>query len=162
MKPVVSLKLKKLRGDLGYSTEYVSQQLNQIGFNISPNTLYNYENGVSQPKADMFLSLCKIYNIDNFDIFFDEEPAKKSNNYNLLNAFGKQKADEYIEDLAENPKYTRNNIEPDIMSEKTSLNKSIYSASRTKYPEYREIAAYDVDDTPDTEQRPIIEENSAD
>lgn len=156
-----TLKLK--RKSLGFSADYVVAELKKLGMNInSDKTLFGYENGVSQPKADMFLSLCKIYNIDNFDIFFDEEPAKKSNNYNLLNAFGKQKADEYIEDLAENPKYTRNNIEPDIISEKTSLNKSIYSASRTKYPEYREIAAYDVDDTPDTEQRPIIEENSAD
>ena len=92
LKPAISLKLKKLRNDLGYSTEYVSQQLNNSGFNISPNTLYNYENGVSQPKADMFISLCKIYNVEDFDIFFDDESSneKKSINNNeqkLLNAY---------------------------------------------------------------------------
>ena len=92
LKPAISLKLKKLRNDLGYSTEYVSQQLNNSGFNISPNTLYNYENGVSQPKADMFISLCKIYNVEDFNIFFDAESSneKKSINHTeqkLLNAY---------------------------------------------------------------------------
>lgn len=110
LKVTIASKLKKLRSDLGYSTEYVSLQLKKLGFNISPNTLYNYENGVSQPKADMFLSLCKIYNIDNFNVFFDEEPAKKNNKYNSLNILGKQKADEYINDLSENPKYTNANV----------------------------------------------------
>ncbi len=154
MKPIVSLELKKLRSSLGYSTEYVSQQLNKLGFNISPNTLYNYENGVSQPKADMFLSLCKIYHVDNFDIFFDKETTKRINDYNLLNEFGKQKADEYIEDLAENPKYTQSNntVKQGIISEVKRNTKDFTG----------EIAAYDVDDTPMDDWQPPISETTAD
>lgn len=111
--------LKLKRKELGFSADYVVSELKKSGMNInSVKTLFGYENGVSQPNADMFLSLCKIYHVDNFDIFFDKETTKRINDYNLLNEFGKQKADEYIEDLAENPKYTRNNnIEQDIISE---------------------------------------------
>lgn len=103
--------LKAQRKLLGFSADYVVTELKKLGMNInSDKTLFGYENGVSQPKADMFLSLCKIYNIDNFDIFFDETLTSKNNNrYDSLNKLGKQKADEYIADLAENPKYTQDN-----------------------------------------------------
>lgn len=109
MKKIIAQKLKKLRNDLNYSTEYVSTELNKLGFSISPNTLYNYENGISQPKADMFLNLCKIYNINSLDIFFNDiNIEKKHNSYDDLNDIGKQKADEYIEDLKANQKYIQN------------------------------------------------------
>lgn len=117
LKEVINLKekiahiLKYKRKSLGLSTDYVVSELKKMGMNINSNkTLFGYENGVSQPKADMFLSLCKIYHIDNFNVFFDEEPAKKNNKYNSLNILGKQKADEYINDLSENPKYTNADI----------------------------------------------------
>ena len=106
MKKIIAQKLKKLRNDLNYSTEYVSTELNKLGFSISPNTLYNYENGISQPKADMFLNLCKIYNVNSLDIFFNDINIEKNHNsYDDLNDIGKQKADEYIEDLKANQKY---------------------------------------------------------
>ena len=116
MKKIIALKLKELRNNLNYSTEYVSNALREMGFSISPNTLYNYENGVSQPKADMFLCLCKIYKVTSFDMFFD---TNTRNSYNKLNALGKAKADEYIEDLAENKKYTgaQPGISDDIIKE---------------------------------------------
>lgn len=108
MKKLIALKLKTLRNELNYSTEYVSKELKQMGFAISPNTLYNYENGISQPKADMFLSLCKIYKVNSFDIFFNENLSEvQSMLFNGLNAIGEQKAREYIEDLKANPKYTQ-------------------------------------------------------
>ena len=109
MKKIIAQKLKKIRNDLNYSTEYVSTELNKLGFSISPNTLYNYENGISQPKADMFLNLCKIYNVNSLDIFFNDiNIEKKHNSYDDLNDIGKQKADEYIEDLKANQKYIQN------------------------------------------------------
>lgn len=109
MKKKVANKLKELRNESNYSTEYVSKKLKEMGFSISPNTLYNYENGISQPKADMFLHLCRIYNVNSFDIFFDDISGRTSNAvYAGLNDIGKQKADEYIEDLKANPKYTQN------------------------------------------------------
>lgn len=127
MKNKIAHTLKHTRKSLGFSADYVVTELKKLGMNInSDKTLFGYENGVSQPKADMFLSLCKIYKIDNFDIFFDEEAAKKNNSYDLLNSLGKQKADEYIDVLAENPKYTLdidtqyNTIEQDVISEITS------------------------------------------
>lgn len=79
MKEKIAEKLKELRGDLDYSTEYVADLLKKWNFSIKPNTIYNYENGVSQPKADMFLCLCRIYNISSFDIFFDDKPQVGTN-----------------------------------------------------------------------------------
>lgn len=107
LKTKVAAILKKTRAELKYAAEYVTCQLREYGFNISPITLRGYENGVSQPKADMFLCLCKIYGLQSFDIFFDDVNDNNfSSLYNKLNALGQQKALDYVNDLSENTKYT--------------------------------------------------------
>lgn len=79
MKKKISHVLKSARKTLGLSADYVVNELNRLGMKItSPKTLFGYENGVSQPKADMFLCLCKIYGITSFDIFFDEETVNQN------------------------------------------------------------------------------------
>lgn len=119
MKKQIADTLKKLRKTLGYSPEMVIDKLAENGFDISVKTLYGYESGSRQPKADMFLQICKIYGVSSFDIFFNETPKKHNNNYDNLNKFGKQKADEYINDLSENEKYTKKqkSVSDDIVEE---------------------------------------------
>lgn len=77
MKINIAIHLKRLRKSLGYSTAYVANELSKYGIDLAPNTLYNYENGVSQPNADMFLYLCEIYGVDDFNIFFGEPKTNK-------------------------------------------------------------------------------------
>lgn len=119
MKELIASKLKSLRNAKGYSAEYVVTELQKLGTKLSTVTLYGYENGVSQPKADTFLQICKIYGVSSFDIFFDESPCSVHNNYDNLNELGKQKADEYIDVLSENKKYTEKNksVSDDIIEE---------------------------------------------
>lgn len=115
----IAKKLKELRNSKGYSTKQVAEELKKYNISLSHNTIYGYENGYSIPNADLFVFLCKIYGVKDFSIFFDDETANEQKSpYDRLNASGKQKADEYINDLTENPKYTaENNIADDIMNE---------------------------------------------
>ena len=91
--------------------------------------------GKNQPNADIFLCLCKIYNITSFDMFFDEVNTEYTNkSYGELNDIGKQKADEYIEDLKANPKYTQKeskSIENTISDFDTAIPVSINTKVKT-------------------------------
>lgn len=108
MKEKIACILKECRKKNKFSVDYVANELKSQGFEIAPKTLYGYETGKNQPNADIFLCLCKIYNITSFDMFFDEVNTEYTNkSYRELNDIGKQKADEYIEDLKANPKYTQ-------------------------------------------------------
>lgn len=69
MDPIVTKKdvanlLKDARSRCRKSVEEVATDLKSYGYEIVPKSLYNYENGVSQPPVAMFLVLCKIYGID--------------------------------------------------------------------------------------------------
>lgn len=121
MKKNIAKTLKRLRNESGYSVEQVSELLKKEGLKISPNTIYNYENEVSQPKADMLVLLCKIYKVTDFDIFLDAEhknmPTLSTQStstdeqqlltkYRRLNDRGREKVTEYVDDLLDNEKYT--------------------------------------------------------
>ena len=111
MKEYIAAVLKSLRNSKGFSADYVVNELKKLGNSISTVTLYGYENGVSQPKADTFLQICKIYDIKDFNIFFENnlQTVVKRNHYDELNETGKMKADDYIEDLYGNPRYNQDN-----------------------------------------------------
>ena len=76
-----------------------------------------------------------IYNITSFDMFFDEVNTEYTNkSYGELNDIGKQKADEYIEDLKANPKYTQKeskSIENTISDFDTAIPVSINTKVKT-------------------------------
>ena len=111
MKEKIACILKECRKKNKFSVDYVVNELKSKGFDIAQKTLYGYETGRNQPNADIFLCLCKIYKITSFDMFFDEVNTNyKSKSYEELNDIGKQKADEYIEDLKANPKYTQEKV----------------------------------------------------
>lgn len=68
----IAKKLKELRKNKGYSMNYVSETLKEeFEIELSPKTLYGYENGVSQPNADTFVCLCKIYQVSDFNFFVE-------------------------------------------------------------------------------------------
>lgn len=152
-------RLIKLREKKGLNQRQLAEILN-----ITPTRLNYWEKDKREPDFFMFSKIVQILDADANELL----GLNQINNFHV-SAIEKKLLNAYREHTEMQPAINKmldidydDSIEKDITSEKTSLNKSIYSASRTKYPEYREIAAYDVDDTPDTEQRPIIEENSAD
>lgn len=110
MKLKIARILKEYRKNNNLSVDCVVAELNKHNISISSKTVYGYENGYSQPNADMFVALCKIYGISSLDIFFDDSEQTATDEaitkYNALNSSGKRKAAEYITDLSENKKYT--------------------------------------------------------
>ncbi len=56
--------LKDARAQCRMSVEEVAAALKSYGYEIVPKSMYNYENGVSQPPVSMFLALCRIYGIE--------------------------------------------------------------------------------------------------
>ena len=108
----ISEVLKKIRKASGVTVaEAVKILERDYSIKISAKTLYGYESGLSMPNADVFVALCKIYDCDN-PLFISEHQSLRPDesnllsNYNLLNVSGKDKAQEYVEDLSDNPKYT--------------------------------------------------------
>ena len=79
MKEKIACILKECRKKNKFSVDYVANELKSQGFEIAPKTLYGYETGKNQPNADIFLCLCKIYNITSFDMFFDEVNTEYTN-----------------------------------------------------------------------------------
>lgn len=125
-------RFRAAREKMGLSQQKLADKLN-----VTDGTISNYEKGVAYPRWDTINKVCDILSVDpnylfwddisehlkiklsNKNIVCDSERGFLTNSYNLLNELGKRKADEYIEDLAENPKYTQNNnsVEQDIISE---------------------------------------------
>ena len=86
--------LKDMRAESQIPIKDVSSQLAKIGYEkVSVPTLYGYENGVSKPNADIFLSMCQIYGCENpltfyenkKSVSFNKENNKMLNMYNKLN-----------------------------------------------------------------------------
>lgn len=59
--------LGDIRKEKGFTRKDVAEKLSELGIDISDKTLYGYESGRTSANADMFLALCRIYEID--DIF---------------------------------------------------------------------------------------------
>ena len=83
VKDVIILKsigesLKSARGDSGKSVKEVLTFLENAGFKTSQNTIYNWENGVSQPAPEVLLHLCTFYKVENILSYFGYEQTKKS------------------------------------------------------------------------------------
>lgn len=57
--------LKRLRKERDLSVPTVVELLQERGFEIKVKTFYAYEAGSSVPNADLFLSLCDIYQVTN-------------------------------------------------------------------------------------------------
>ena len=114
--------------------EYKSVRAFSNYSNIPYSTIDNiFKRGISGVSIQVVLKICMILNIDvekiaddkliikNDDVMneiLSADENKIIKNYRTLDGVGKQKADEYINDLTENPKYTaENNISDDIINE---------------------------------------------
>lgn len=98
--------LGAIRKDRGLTRKEVANKLSNLGIKISDKTLYGYESGRTTANADMFLALCKIYEVN--DIFttfgydgYNEDGSLQLNlheidmieKYRNLDAHGKEMVD---------------------------------------------------------------------
>lgn len=78
---------------------------------ISKSSISQYMSGYANPKNDRIYLISKALNVNEawimgFDAPMDREKGNNTlSKYRQLNNLGQQKADEYIDDLLENPKY---------------------------------------------------------
>lgn len=63
--PNISKVLKEYRKKNNYSVKDVSVLLGERSIKAAPKTIYGWESGQSQPSADILLTLCELYNIEN-------------------------------------------------------------------------------------------------
>lgn len=77
--------LRKEREKAGLTIEEVCLKLEAAGKKISPKTLYGYENDVSSPKISVFMSLCRLYEIDDVYGTFNMRavPSESAAQFNL-------------------------------------------------------------------------------
>ena len=94
--------LKKLREENGMTRKEAADKLKRLGIDISDKTLYGYESGRNSANADMFLSLCKIYNCNNImetfsetvgDILFTNNEWELIEKYRSLDSHGRETVD---------------------------------------------------------------------
>lgn len=133
---ILGAKLKALRLKNGMTQKDVYETLC-----ISQSTFSSWEIGKSEPDAMTFLHLCELYNVP--DVLYEftgkslqtKEEPKSNTAYTRLNALGRRKADEYISDLADNPKYTT--------QEKSAADVSAFDSALdiTPYPAYARAEA---------------------
>ncbi len=96
------------RGTLSkYENEKQEPMISTVGhlasiLEVSVDHLINGDENNSKPKKSLFTDINKKAMEKNSE----EDIDLLKLNYNKLNILGKQKADEYVADLAENPKYT--------------------------------------------------------
>ena len=92
-------KLKELRERNGLTRKEAVDKLHSIGIDISDKTLYGYESGRNSANADMFLSLCKIYDCNDImatfydsvdDVLFTNEEWKIIEKYRDLDPYGQE------------------------------------------------------------------------
>ena len=61
----ITAMLRSQRSLQGLTVDEVVERLKQFDIEISPKTLYGYENGVSMPNVPVFIALCDIYHVGN-------------------------------------------------------------------------------------------------
>ena len=115
-------KLTEARKKKGLSQKRLAEILD-----ITPTRLNYWEKNKREPDLFMFKKIIEILDVDANDMLGISN-FYSMNSYKTLNKFGKQKADEYINDLSENPKYTNANVKTisdDITEELKQVSTSI-------------------------------------
>lgn len=86
---------------------------------ITPTRLNYWEKDKREPDFFMFTKILNILDADANEMLGLKKNVDISESYNKLNTIGKQKADEYIDVLSENKKYTenQNSVSEDIIEE---------------------------------------------
>lgn len=85
---------------------------------ITPTRLNYWEKDKREPDFFMFSKILNILDADANEMLGLKQKTNVPNNYNKLNSLGKQKADDYIEVLSDNQKYTQDkSVTDDITDE---------------------------------------------
>ena len=94
MKTSIGEKLNTLRCARGFSQKKAAELLREEGIYVTNQAVSKWETNLTQPNAEQFLALCRIYGVE--DVM--EEFGTPSVRYgrSLLNAEGRRKADEYV------------------------------------------------------------------
>lgn len=69
--------LKEYRKKNHFSVNDVSLLLHERSVDVAPKTIYGWESGQANPSADMLLTLCEMYNIDDVLSVFGYKGDKK-------------------------------------------------------------------------------------
>lgn len=108
-------KLRILRETFGFTQEELANKVQ-----LSKPNICKYEKGTVEPNIETLLKFSELFNVsldyllcktDIPNITNLETPNPILNKYNKLNTLGKTKAENYIDDLLENNKYTSQIIE---------------------------------------------------
>lgn len=104
-KRIVAAREKK-----GYSQKKLAELLN-----ITPTRLNYWEKDKREPDFFMFTKILNVLDADANEMLGLTKSSVFVDKYIKLNSIGKQKADEYIEDLTGNPKYTEHKTKVDAV-----------------------------------------------
>lgn len=80
-KEQIAALLRDRRRDMGLTGGEVVQKLKAYNINISPKTLWGYENENSSPPVPTFIALCKIYEVEDVVSEVKEKPVNEKLNY---------------------------------------------------------------------------------
>lgn len=117
-KKAISDFLKSKRKSLNLSVKEVLDKLRLEGIDISPKTLYGWEGGHSQPDADTFAIILKIYDVQSIQEVLrysgnsDDKRSETSeeillSKFRKLNEEGQEKLLDYADDLMSSGKYKK-------------------------------------------------------
>ena len=108
-------RLKFLRDSKNYSMDKLIELYNdKYDAKMNKSTLSRYENGIQEPIYTVVVNLADFFNVSvdylsgNDKFVYTPETMNEIvilEKYNKLNDIGQEKADTYISDLLENPKY---------------------------------------------------------
>ena len=120
--------LKKLRKEKKYNQSEITSYLNRHSDRLySPAMVSHWENGVALPPVEQFLLMCELYGVTDIQKTFRGVNTDIPN-YHKLNSLGKNRADEYISILADNPAFKE-------------INNSVVSEPNLKYIKLYDIPA---------------------
>ena len=111
----------------------VSQKELAEKLGVTPSAVNNWIKGSNSPNIEIVAQICFIFNISISELLDEKEELflldkKAIKKYQLLNEAGKKKADDYIDDLLENPKYQAKSLTEDQIA--TAVKEVIDSDSK--------------------------------
>lgn len=94
----------QIREEKNFSQKELAKRLTSEGIHVTNQAVSKWENGSTLPNATQFLTLCKV--LDIHDIYGTFIGKNYSTPFDLLNAAGKKKAEEYIDLLLRSGLYS--------------------------------------------------------
>lgn len=100
-------RLSELRKSCKLSQQEVAKLVSAGGDTISNRAVSKWETGDTQPNAEQFLALCRIYGVrDVLSTFLGIGGSQKDDGLSSLNRLGRERVEEYISLLRECPEFS--------------------------------------------------------